>query len=159
MKRLAGSVLLAAAAVFVVSSVVSDSSVIGFVRAGAEAAMVGGLADWFAITALFRRPLRLPIPHTALIPTRKDQLADSLGQFVTTTFLTRENVGERLTESDIVSKIALWLADRDNAQRVGGGPRPAAATWAAEPEAANWPTGRPPAPPRAARPPHTPHCR
>ena len=118
MKRLAGSVLLAAAALFVVSSVVPDSTAVGFLRAAAEAAMVGGLADWFAITALFRRPLGLPIPHTALVPTRKDQLAESLGQFVTTTFLTRENVGERLTESDIVSKVALWLTDGQNAKRI-----------------------------------------
>ncbi len=118
MKRLAGSVLLAAAALFVVASVVPDNTAIGFLRAAAEAAMVGGLADWFAITALFRRPLGLPIPHTALIPTRKDQLAESLGEFVTTTFLTRDNVGERLSETDIVSKTANWLADPHNAHRI-----------------------------------------
>jgi uncharacterized membrane-anchored protein YjiN (DUF445 family) len=118
MKRVATAVLVFAAVVFVVTSVVPDSTAVGFVRAAAEAAMVGGLADWFAITALFRRPLGLPIPHTALIPTRKDALAGTLGEFVTTSFLTRENVGARLADADIVSKVAAWLVDERNAQRL-----------------------------------------
>src|SRR5687768_15263553 len=62
----------------------------GYVNAAAEAAMVGALADWFAVTALFRRPLGLPIPHTAIVPTRKDSLAESLEQFVTENFLSEE---------------------------------------------------------------------
>src|SRR3982750_867889 len=118
MKRVATSVLVVAAAVFVVTSVVPDSTAVGFVRAAAEAAMVGGLADWFAITALFRRPLGLPVPHTALIPTRKDALAEQLGEFVTTTFLTRQNVGERLAEADVVTRVATWLADPGHANRL-----------------------------------------
>ena len=69
---------------------------LGFVRAFAEAAMVGALADWFAVTALFRHPLGMPIPHTAIIPNRKDQIGESLGEFVQTNFLTREVLGERL---------------------------------------------------------------
>jgi uncharacterized membrane-anchored protein YjiN (DUF445 family) len=118
MKRLATAVLLVAAAAFAGSFFLPDVAATGFLRAAAEAAMVGGLADWFAITAIFRRPLGLPIPHTALIPTRKDALAESLGEFVTTTFLTRENVAERLTETDVVTTVARWLAEPANAQRV-----------------------------------------
>jgi uncharacterized membrane-anchored protein YjiN (DUF445 family) len=118
MKRLASAVLLVAAVAFTVSFFLPDNTADGFLRAAAEAAMIGGLADWFAITAIFRRPLGLPIPHTALIPTRKDELAESLGQFVTTTFLTRENVAERLTETDIVTTVARWMVEPDNARRV-----------------------------------------
>jgi uncharacterized membrane-anchored protein YjiN (DUF445 family) len=118
MKRLATAVLLVAAALFALSFFLPDNTADGFLRAAAEAAMVGGLADWFAITAIFRRPLGLPIPHTALIPTRKDALAESLGEFVTTTFLTRENVADRLTETDVVTTVARWLAEPANAQRV-----------------------------------------
>src|SRR4051794_26524534 len=118
MKRLATAVLVSAAVVYVVTSYASDSTAVGFVRAAAEAAMVGGLADWFAITALFRRPLGLPIPHTALIPSRKDELAGSLGEFVTTTFLTQENVGNRLGEADVVRRLAQWLVEPANARRL-----------------------------------------
>jgi uncharacterized membrane-anchored protein YjiN (DUF445 family) len=118
MKRMASAVLLAAATAFVVSFFLPDNTADGFVRAAAEAAMVGGLADWFAITAIFRRPLGLPIPHTALIPTRKDALAESLGQFVTTTFLTRDTIDVRLTETDVMTTVARWLAEPANARRV-----------------------------------------
>jgi len=118
MKSVATALLVLAAGVFV-STFFVDLPGQGFVRAGAEAAMVGGLADWFAITALFRRPLRLPIPHTALIPTRKDALAATLGTFMTDTFLTRQNVGQRLAEADVVRRVATWLADPVNSRRVG----------------------------------------
>src|SRR4051812_42304304 len=107
MKLLATGLLLLAAVVFVATLLV-DFRGESFVRAAAEAAMVGGLADWFAITALFRRPLGLPIPHTALIPTRKDALAANLGAFMTETFLTHDNVGGRLTEADVVRRVARW---------------------------------------------------
>lgn len=118
MKVVATSCLLAAAALYVFTFFVHGPGT-GYLRAASEAAMVGGLADWFAITALFRRPLGLAIPHTALIPTRKDALAQSLGAFMTETFLTRENVGERLAEADVVRRVAGWLADPANAHRVG----------------------------------------
>src|SRR4051794_330202 len=118
MKLVAAGLLLFAAAVFVLTYLV-DFRGEGFVRAAAEAAMVGGLADWFAITALFRRPLGLPIPHTALIPSRKDALAANLGAFMTETFLTRDNVGGRLAEADAVRRVASWLVDPRNAHRVG----------------------------------------
>jgi uncharacterized membrane-anchored protein YjiN (DUF445 family) len=118
MKAVATACLVVAAAVYVVTFFVHVQG-IGYLRAASEAAMVGGLADWFAITALFRRPLGLAVPHTALIPSRKDALAQSLGAFMTETFLTRENVGERLTDADVVRRIARWLADPANASRVG----------------------------------------
>jgi len=118
MKAVATAFLVSAAAVYVATFIGAWPGA-GYVRAASEAAMVGGLADWFAITALFRRPLHLPIPHTALIPTRKDQLARSLGAFMTDTFLTRENVGGRLAEADVVRRVAQWLVDPANARRVG----------------------------------------
>jgi uncharacterized membrane-anchored protein YjiN (DUF445 family) len=118
MKTVATACLVAAAAVYVLTFF-GQVQGIGYLRAASEAAMVGGLADWFAITALFRRPLGLAVPHTALIPSRKDALAQSLGAFMTETFLTRENVGERLTDADVVRRIARWLADPANAGRVG----------------------------------------
>src|SRR5882762_8220717 len=83
MKRNATGLLLAAAVVFVVCVTVGDGhGVWGYVEAAAEASMVGGLADWFAVTALFRHPLRLPIPHTAIIPAKKDRLAEELSTAV-----------------------------------------------------------------------------
>ena len=118
MKTVATACLVVAAALYVLTFFVHGPGT-GYLRAAAEAAMVGGLADWFAITALFRRPLGLAIPHTALIPTRKDALAQSLGTFMTDTFLTRENVGERLADADVVRRVAGWLADPANANRVG----------------------------------------
>ena len=69
---------------------------LGYVRATAEAGLVGGVADWFAITALFRRPLNLPIPHTAIIPSRKDRIGRSLGNFVQNNFLSPEVLGGKL---------------------------------------------------------------
>ena len=97
MKLVALGLFLAAAAVFVVARLYEDDHAwVGYVRATAEAAMVGALADWFAVTALFRHPLGLPIPHTAIIPKRKDQIGRSLGEFVQGNFLTREVIAERL---------------------------------------------------------------
>src|SRR5437899_10385169 len=85
----ATSLLLAAAAVFVAASALPEP---GFwlllLRATAEAAVVGGLADWFAVTAVFRRPLGLPIPHTAIVPRNKDRIGEGLGAFVAGNFLT-----------------------------------------------------------------------
>jgi uncharacterized membrane-anchored protein YjiN (DUF445 family) len=118
MKTVATACLVVAAALYVLTFFVHGPGT-DYLRAASEAAMVGGLADWFAITALFRRPLGLAIPHTALIPTRKDALAQSLGSFMTETFLTRENVGERLADADVVRRVAGWLADPANANRVG----------------------------------------
>lgn len=80
--------------------------------------MVGGLADWFAVTALFRHPLGIPIPHTALVPRKKDELATKLGEFVTGHFLTRKVVVEQVAQAAIVPKAGAWLAEPANADRV-----------------------------------------
>lgn len=82
----------------------------GFVRAFAEAAMVGGLADWFAVTALFRRPLGLPIPHTAIIPRNKDRIGDTLATFLKDNFLTPSVVARRMARVDLASAAGRFLA-------------------------------------------------
>lgn len=89
---------------------------VGYVRATAEASMVGGLADWFAVTALFRRPMGLPIPHTAIIPSRKDRLGRTIASFVQRNFLTREVIEARLRTLRIGEKLARWLAQPENAR-------------------------------------------
>jgi uncharacterized membrane-anchored protein YjiN (DUF445 family) len=95
-------------------------TVLGYVQAGAEAAMIGGVADWFAVTALFRRPLGLPIPHTALIVERKDQFAATLGQFVQENFLNADVLAERIRSARLVPRLATWLADDANAAGFAG---------------------------------------
>ncbi|MEO0973188.1 MAG: DUF445 domain-containing protein, partial [Pseudomonadota bacterium] len=96
-----------------------DSIALGYVRAFTEAAMVGALADWFAVTALFRHPFGIPIPHTAIIPQRKDQLGDALARFVRENFLSHETLGARLADIDFAAAAASWLRKPDNARRVG----------------------------------------
>lgn len=92
----------------------------GLVRAGAEAAMVGGLADWFAVTALFRRPLGLPIPHTAVIPASKERIGTGLGTFIERHFLEPDLVAARLRSAGISRRLGLWLADGRNAEAASG---------------------------------------
>jgi uncharacterized membrane-anchored protein YjiN (DUF445 family) len=92
---------------------------IGFVNAAFEAAMVGAAADWFAVTALFRRPLGLPIPHTALIPTRKDELGRSLQDFVASNFLAPDVVRGRIAAVGVARRTGMWLSDTGHAERVG----------------------------------------
>lgn len=82
----------------------------GFVRAFAEAAMVGGLADWFAVTALFRHPLGLPIPHTAIVPRNKDRIGDTLAQFLRDNFLIPRVVARRMQRVDVAGTAGRWLA-------------------------------------------------
>ena len=89
----------------------------GYVAAFAAAATVGGLADWYAVVALFRRPLGLPIPHTAIIPRNHLRIADTLGEFIETNFLAPEPVEARLREVDFAALVADWLADRERAVR------------------------------------------
>jgi uncharacterized membrane-anchored protein YjiN (DUF445 family) len=119
-KVFAAGLLLLAAVVFVlVQPAVHDGATwAGYASAAAEAGMVGGLADWFAVTALFRRPLGLPIPHTALIPTRKDALGASLGDFVGDNFLSPEVVRRRLVDVDVAGRLGGWLCRPDHARRV-----------------------------------------
>ncbi|MBC7267990.1 MAG: DUF445 domain-containing protein [Streptomyces sp.] len=90
----------------------------GYVAAAAEAGMVGALADWFAVTALFRHPLGIPIPHTAIIPNKKDQLGVSLGEFVGENFLSEDVVRQRLRAVGIGSRLGAWLAEPEHADRV-----------------------------------------
>jgi uncharacterized membrane-anchored protein YjiN (DUF445 family) len=103
-----------------VTAVGVHGTLLGYVQAGAEAAMVGGVADWFAVTALFRRPLGLPIPHTALIVERKDQFAATLGQFVQENFLNATVLAERIRAAKIAARLTDWLTSQDNAARFAG---------------------------------------
>lgn len=121
MKSIATSLLVVAAVIFVVAKMneAAGGAWVGYVRAVAEAAMVGALADWFAVTALFRHPLRLPIPHTAIIPKRKDDIGRSLGDFVESNFLTAEVIDERLHGARIGQRAGTWLAEPANASRAG----------------------------------------
>jgi len=91
---------------------------VGYLRSAAEAGMVGALADWFAVTALFRHPLRLPIPHTAIIPRKKDQLGANLGDFVGTNFLVPEAVVAKLQSAQVPQRLGGWLAQSANAERI-----------------------------------------
>ncbi|MGD9912597.1 MAG: DUF445 domain-containing protein [Rhizobiaceae bacterium] len=90
--------------------------VLGFVAAFAEAATIGGLADWYAVVALFRRPLGLPIPHTAIIPENQTRIADNLGRFIEVNFLAPEPVEEKLQEVDFAALVADWLSDAERAE-------------------------------------------
>ncbi|WP_117000059.1 DUF445 domain-containing protein [Desertimonas flava] len=121
MKVTATGLFVVAAVVFVAARSTTDGEAgqgwLGYVRAGAEAAMVGALADWFAVTALFRHPLRLPIPHTAIIKKRKDDIGRSLGEFVEGNFLTRELITERLDGVGVGRRVGAWLATPAHAER------------------------------------------
>ncbi len=123
MKGVATSLLVVAALVFLFArrmEATTDAAVWGYVRAAAEAGVVGGLADWFAVTALFRRPLGLPIPHTALIPTKKDQLGESLSSFVHSNFLSADNVREKVMRVDPSVRISQYLNDPAHRERLVG---------------------------------------
>jgi uncharacterized membrane-anchored protein YjiN (DUF445 family) len=120
-RRRATAFLGAATALFIGVTVAgAHGTLLGFIQAGAEAAMVGGVADWFAVTAVFRHPLGLPIPHTAVLVERKDQFAATLGQFVQENFLNADVLTERIRAIGLTPRLAAWLAKPDNAARVGG---------------------------------------
>jgi uncharacterized membrane-anchored protein YjiN (DUF445 family) len=91
---------------------------VGYVGAAAEAGMVGALADWFAVTALFKHPLGIPIPHTAIIKRKKDQLGEGLGTFVRENFLSPQVVQTKLRDAQIPGRLGKWLSDASHAQRV-----------------------------------------
>lgn len=119
MKQLATALLLVMVCLFAVALYLErDFAWAGFLRAFAEAAMVGALADWFAVTALFRHPMGVPIPHTAIIRRNKDRIGASLGNFVENNFLTPEVIASKLETMDIPHRVADWLAQPENAQEI-----------------------------------------
>jgi uncharacterized membrane-anchored protein YjiN (DUF445 family) len=119
MKRWATGMLVAATGVYLVAfSLESRYPWLGYVRATAEAAMVGGLADWFAVTALFRYPLGIPIPHTAIIPARKERVGRSLGGFVQRHFLSREVIASKLQSMHMAEYLATWISQPDNSRMI-----------------------------------------
>ena len=91
---------------------------VGYLGAGAEAGMVGALADWFAVTALFKHPLGIPIPHTAIIKRKKDQLGEGLGTFVRENFLSPPVVATKLRDAQVPGRLGKWLSEESHAQRV-----------------------------------------
>ncbi|HEX6402494.1 MAG TPA: DUF445 family protein [Pseudonocardiaceae bacterium] len=118
MKAVALAFLLGAAVVYALTRLYSNApSWVGYVQAMAEASMVGALADWFAVTALFRHPLGLPIPHTAIIPRKKDALGENLGDFVGANFLAEAVVTDKLQRVGIGSRLGNWLEQPRNAER------------------------------------------
>ena len=117
MRALALSLLVLAAIIYVLTRD-HDTGWLGYVNAGSEAAMVGAIADWFAVTALFRHPLGLPIPHTAIIPNRKESLGESLQEFVADNFLREEVIRERLATAGISRRAGEWLVDDNHADRI-----------------------------------------
>jgi uncharacterized membrane-anchored protein YjiN (DUF445 family) len=118
-KAMATGFLLLAGVCYAVTFIPHDggTGVWGYVRAAGEAGLVGGVADWFAVTALFRRPLGLPIPHTGLIPERKDALGRTLQDFVGDNFLAEAIVTERLTAARIPERLGEWLVVLAHARR------------------------------------------
>lgn len=110
MRRIATGLLIAMAITFLLTRMFEPQHAwLGYVRAFAEAAMVGALADWFAVVALFRHPLHLPIPHTAVIPRNKDRIGAGLGRFVETNFLAPNIVAHKLASVDLAGGFARWL--------------------------------------------------
>jgi len=116
MRTVAVSLLSFAAVVYLVT--LDRDGFLGYVNAGAEASMVGAIADWFAVTALFKHPLGLPVPHTALIPKRKDELGRGLEEFVGENFLQEQIIRDRVAMSNISLRVGGWLAEPANARRV-----------------------------------------
>lgn len=112
MRLVATGLLLAMAGVYLASrSLISLHPAWGFVNAFAEAGMVGGIADWFAVTALFRHPLGLPIPHTAIVPRNKERIGDQLAHFLRENFLITSVIARRMQRLDVAGAIARWLTD------------------------------------------------
>ncbi len=122
MKAVALSFLIGATVVFLLCRWANAHGTapvwVGYVGAAAEAGMVGALADWFAVTALFKHPLGIPIPHTAIIKRKKDQLGEGLGTFVRENFLSPEVVETKLRDAQVPSRVGKWLSEPTHAQRV-----------------------------------------
>jgi uncharacterized membrane-anchored protein YjiN (DUF445 family) len=123
MKVVALSFLLGATVIFLLCSWAQSHGAaawVGYVRAAAEAGMVGGVADWFAVTALFKHPLGIPIPHTAIIKRKKDQLGEGLGAFVRENFMSPEVVETKLRDAEVAGRLGKWLSEPSHAERVAG---------------------------------------
>ena len=135
MKRSAAGLLVLAAFIFIATFIFTEGEgLAGYVRAAAEAAMVGGIADWFAVTALFRHPLGIPIPHTALIPRGKDAIGRGLGEFVQRNFMNPDSLVKRVKEADLSLRLGQWLVEPANAESAA---RQAAGVIAAVAETVN----------------------
>jgi uncharacterized membrane-anchored protein YjiN (DUF445 family) len=119
-RRRATLLLAAVALIFVATFWMPDTTATGYLRAFAEAGMIGGLADWFAVVALFRHPLGIPIPHTAIIPNSKEGLGRNLATFIVRNFLDPSLIVERLEHADPARSLGRWLTDPDNARAVSG---------------------------------------
>ena len=115
MRTVAVGLLLLAATVYLLT--LDENGFLGFVNAGAEASMVGAIADWFAVVALFKHPLGLPVPHTALIPKRKEMLGRGLEEFVGENFLQPGIIRERVLGAEPALKAGHWLSDEAHARR------------------------------------------
>jgi uncharacterized membrane-anchored protein YjiN (DUF445 family) len=119
MKRRATGLLAVALLIFIVALVLEPQYPwLGYIRATAEASLVGGLADWFAVTALFKHPLGIPIPHTAIVATRKERIGQILGTFVQKHFLSRDVISANLRRVHPAERAAHWLADREHARQI-----------------------------------------
>jgi uncharacterized membrane-anchored protein YjiN (DUF445 family) len=119
MRRRATGLLVLALAVYVAARLLEPAHPwLGYVRATAEASLVGGLADWFAVTALFRHPLGIPIPHTAIVATQKDRIGRVLGNFVQNHFLARDIVTAELRGMRLSERVARWLAEPGHSARL-----------------------------------------
>jgi len=114
MKWIATGLLVLAAVVYVISEKLD----LYYLAAFSEAAMVGALADWFAVVALFRRPLNLPIPHTAIIPRNKERIARGLSEFIQQNFLSSAAVVQRIAEFRPADTLCQWLLRRENVDTV-----------------------------------------
>jgi len=113
--------LVLAAAVFLWTlTAAPEATWVGYVRAAAEAAMVGAIADWFAVTAIFKHPLGIPIPHTALIPRGKDAIGRGLGEFIQGNFLAPGEVAQRIREAHPAARFGHWLGEPANATAMAG---------------------------------------
>jgi uncharacterized membrane-anchored protein YjiN (DUF445 family) len=119
MKRIATGLFVLVTVIFIITRLLEARYPwLGPVRAMSEAAMVGALADWFAVTALFRHPLGIPIPHTAIVPNRKDRIGASLGGFVQNNFLSRDLIGAKLRQLNVSRRLGEWLREPANARRI-----------------------------------------
>src|SRR3954447_4545092 len=124
MKLAATGLLVVAAVIFILARIYEPAYPwLGYVKAFAEAAMVGGLADWFAVTALFRHPLGLPIPHTAIIPRNKDRIGETLAKFLQENFLIPSVVARRMRNIDVAGAVGHFLQtpSKDEQSRIRAG--------------------------------------